>query len=588
MLALGAFVLWQIWDDYTEYGSWTAEDLSWMGRRLFEACIGIMAMVLVVATPVLVSQSVGEEKSQGTLQLLRMSGLTPRRILLGKVLSALFQLGGLMLGMLPLLVLATSFGGVGLLQVGLLVSVLVVGTLALAGLSAYFALLGRGPLLALAGCFGFLFVGGMLLPFPTGAFIGERLAYGSASLPYVFFQGMNRPHFVMGFALLCWLGLGWKGLRAAEGLFEVLASEEIDEDAHLLSPEFWAGERRRRRNTLTLLALVVSGLVIAALPWRGPVEIGLVLWNVAFFLAASERLLIWVRGLAFRIDRFLRARREREHARRDRVGWLRRRPPVLGNPAAWREVFTGAHGPLGRVLPALSIVGLGLLTLDLIYEVQVEEPALWNVREDPMVLGALGFAGCCLLACLLATTSMRDERRRNAAGVLCVSPLGAWGLLRGKLAGVFVYLLAPFAVSTLLTLYGTGWVLRRVEGWQMIPVETSPFLRLALTLAPAAAAVFAVTASSLWAAARARTAAGAWGGSLGLLAAYVVVPVMMRAMGRYESATASKMAALLNPMLRREFTNGALPWHGLSSAALWVVVGLLLLWRTRVRLERSA
>lgn len=585
---MGALVLRSIWADYSDYGTWTAEDLSWMGRRLFEACIGVMAMVLVVATPVLVSQSVGEEKSQGTLQLLRMSGLTPRRILLGKVLAALFQLGALMLGMLPLLVLATSFGGVGPLQVALLVSVLVVGTLALAGLSAYFALLGRGPLLALAGCFGFLFVGGLLLPFPTGAFIGERLAYGSASLPYVLFQGMNRPHFVMGFALLCWVGVGWKGLRSAEALFEVLASEEIDEDAHLLSPEFWAQERSRRRNAVLLLALIVSGFVIAALPWRGPVEVGLVLWNVAFFLVASERLLIWTRALTFRIDRFLRSRREREHARRDRVGWLRRRPAVFGNPAAWREVFTGAHGPLGRVLPALSIVGLVLLTLELTYEIQVEEPALWNVREDPLILGAMGFAGCCLLACLLATTSMRDERRRNAAGVLCVSPLGSWGLLRGKLVGVMVYLLAPFAVSALLSLYGMGWVLRRVDGWQMIPVETSPFLRLALTLAPAAAAVFAVTASSLWAAARARTAAGAWGGSLGLLAAYAVGPAMLRGFGRYESATSSKVAALLNPLLRRDFMNAPLPWHGLASAALWVFVGVLLLLGTRALLERSA
>lgn len=588
MLAVGALVLRSIWEDFSHYGTWTAEDLSWMGRRLFEACVGVMAMVLVVATPVLVSQSVGEEKSQGTLQLLRMSGLTPRRILLGKVLAALFQLGALMLGMLPLLVLATSFGGVGPLQVALMVSVLVVGTLALAGLSACFALLGRGPLLALAGSFGFLFVGGLLLPLPAGAILGERLAYSAASLPYVFFQGMTRPHLVMGLALLCWLGLGWKGLRSAEALFEALASEEIDEDAHLLSPEFWAGERRRRRNALTLVVLAIGGLLIAALPWRGLEEVGLVLWNVAFFLAASERLLIWARSLAFRIDRFLKARREREHARRDRTGWLRRRPPVLGNPAAWREVFTGAHGPLGRVLPALSIVGLLLLTLDLVYEIQVEEPALWNVREDALLLGVMGFAGCCLLACLLATTSMRDERRRNAAAVLCVSPLGAWGLLRGKLVGVFTYLVAPFAVSTLLALYGTGWVLRRVDGWQMIPVETSPFLRLALTLAPAAAAIFAVTASSLCAAARARTAAGAWGGSLGLLAAFVVVPAVLRAFGRYESATASKVAALLNPLLRRDFMNAPLPWHGLASAALWFSVGVLLLLWTRALLERSA
>ncbi|MBW3624730.1 MAG: ABC transporter permease [Armatimonadetes bacterium] len=85
---------------------------SYLGRVVF-GTIGFVQLVLVSAVaPALTAGSVTIEREQLTLDLLRMTRLSPFSILSGKLASSLSYLGLLVLSSLPLMGLGFLFGGV--------------------------------------------------------------------------------------------------------------------------------------------------------------------------------------------------------------------------------------------------------------------------------------------------------------------------------------------------------------------------------------------------------------------------------------------------------------------------------------------
>lgn len=122
--------------DYTDTAA-----LSRMGYTLFNVYTGTQLAVVSVLAPLLVGLGIAEERDEGTLQLLVMTGLSARQIVWGKMVSRLMLLVALVLGGLPVLSIIASFGGVDLTSVlastlNTLVVCLVLGTIG--GVAALF------------------------------------------------------------------------------------------------------------------------------------------------------------------------------------------------------------------------------------------------------------------------------------------------------------------------------------------------------------------------------------------------------------------------------------------------------------------
>lgn len=143
-------------------GSWRGAQ----GRDLFAAIAGLQTVAISLAGVTYFSSTIAEEKEEQTLGLLRMTGLSPLSVVLGKSTSRLCGVLLLLASQFPFTVLAVTFGGISLGQVlaancalaayaFLLCNVALLGSVLMrevAGAAAFTAViggvhLGAGPLL---------------------------------------------------------------------------------------------------------------------------------------------------------------------------------------------------------------------------------------------------------------------------------------------------------------------------------------------------------------------------------------------------------------------------------------------------------
>ncbi len=87
------------------------------GRELFGILIGANLIVLCTIAVVYFATAITEEKEEMTLGLLKLAGLNPISILLGKSTSRMLGLGTLLLVQVPFAILAVTLGGVSIPQV---------------------------------------------------------------------------------------------------------------------------------------------------------------------------------------------------------------------------------------------------------------------------------------------------------------------------------------------------------------------------------------------------------------------------------------------------------------------------------------
>jgi len=87
------------------------------GREFFAALVWADIWVLGTVALVYFATAITEEKEEMTLGLLKMAGLNPLSILMGKSTSRLLAMGMLLLVQLPFAVLAVTLGGVSIVQV---------------------------------------------------------------------------------------------------------------------------------------------------------------------------------------------------------------------------------------------------------------------------------------------------------------------------------------------------------------------------------------------------------------------------------------------------------------------------------------
>jgi hypothetical protein len=86
-----------------------------LGLRVVWATLVLLLPVCFVAMPVLTADMVAGEREDGTLEMLELTALRPRELVLGKFLAAAASVAVLALSTLPFLLLADLAGGPGLL-----------------------------------------------------------------------------------------------------------------------------------------------------------------------------------------------------------------------------------------------------------------------------------------------------------------------------------------------------------------------------------------------------------------------------------------------------------------------------------------
>ena len=114
-----------------------------VGKSVFYG-IGLLEIFLVALfTPSLTSAAISGEKDRKTFELLRTTLLSARRIVTGKLSSALIYILLLILAAIPFESLAFILGGVTLVELGLAVLIMVATAISFAVIGLYFSSLAR-------------------------------------------------------------------------------------------------------------------------------------------------------------------------------------------------------------------------------------------------------------------------------------------------------------------------------------------------------------------------------------------------------------------------------------------------------------
>jgi len=595
--AAAMFVVFAVgYRDLTRWNDWSQPNqLAYVGQQLFEGAMYAQWWLLGLLTPVLVAQGIVEEKNQGTLDLLAISRLTPEQLLRGKVLSSLSHVGLLLLAGMPLVALCLAFGGISPLSIVIAYAATATAVVSIASLAAFFALFARGPLGPLVLSWGVAFAAWLILPLPGLFSADDDDAFGWSSLAYAFFEGLDHPSLLMLWPCVVWLVISALVLRLASQVFSALIASEHgeDEEAALLSIEVWGIERLRKRQGLRTAMLMLTSPLLAfcvALNQPGWLLIFSFVWSLVALYTGLITILLVCRTVLLKAAGF-RGKRRLNKAEKAAVAQGPRargvRPAgsrqVWGNPVAWREVVTRAHGVLATLAGKGYIAALlGLLAFVALAPRYGVDPQFF------FFLSLCGFVGSAALAVLVATSSMVGEQRQGTLALLCVTPMGGAGILGGKLLATVVYVGPLFAMSTISWLKASQWFGSRVDyGSSGVPDTSLMVLRTLSTIWIAFAATFFLVAASLWLAARMRTPTRAWLATLGMAAVLAVGPGFALALARGRGVTA-RVVAYINPILQEDFFRAAMPDGIWVSGLGWFTLAVLLLWHNARTLPRTA
>jgi ABC-type transport system involved in multi-copper enzyme maturation permease subunit len=568
------------WDQNISGKTWAPSSLSRAGRQISEAWAWMQFGLLAMMTPVVVAQAIVEEKTAGTLELLTTTRLTPRRILLGKIASRLLVLEGLMLVGLPVIALCVSLGGVEPMALvnGLLQSTAVI--VGMGAVAAFLALYANGPIgpavLTWIWAFGAWFPGVLPMTFVGGTIHGDL----TQAISPVAALSIADNWTIVG-PLLLHLVVAAAALVLAGRVWTAMASSDNPEDEDL-SAGLWAVEGIKKKTGLLLavLALSLPGMLFTETitqrsSLRGWFLLGLWLWNVAFVLGFTLLWLLICRAGFRYASRKVGGRRR--SWRRMAEFWAGGRAlphaarPVWGNPVAWREWRTAAHGVVSRWL----VRGYCLLGLFLILRFATIPPEDYSWRADDIVSWAfLGFFACGVGTVFLATSSIAGEQRRRTMDLMRVTAMTTAAVLRGKLIAVALLIGPLVAMSSVVLVPG---MLEWADEWLVAAgrrTQASDLMQhwAAICLWGVSALTFlAVSCQAI--ALRAGTSGRAWVATMTWAVALVLAPIFLRVVSQRRWGDVRDVVGFLNPGLNESFWRQAeISWPIVASAAFWFVL----------------
>ena len=580
--------------------AYAAMEYNSLGRRIFPVYSALQVILLSALTPIVVSQAIVEEKSHRTMELLAITRLSPRAFLWGKLLSRLLTLEILIFAGLPVLALCLSLGGVEPVQVVNSFAQANTIVIALAAVACYLSLYSKGPivpaLLTWAWGLSFFFLGAV----PFGAAVDDEDAMAWLSPLWALSEGRGVE--ILG-PLLLWTPISLMVVALAARVFAARSGGE-DPGEELLSARLWAIERLKKRVGVGFALLVIAIPVVTTvyflarrsrvLPWE-LFELTAGLWNGALLLLCTLTFLLlcrWAMGLLGRRgERRLSWKTlakdwdqdeeelpalelsltglpaEERRGRRHKPRFLRK---VWGNPVAWREIRTTAHGKLTRWVGHAYVIGLSFVLMAVL---ALHDPQ-WD-QEEMTVFSFLAFFLAAGIAVLVSTQSIVAEKRGDSLALLCTTKLSPAAILRGKLIAVAAFAGPPALLAGALMVGGIGqfaWDWR--NPWYDV-VSTPPEL---LILRWAAMCLWGISAITFLAvscqalALRARTPGRAWVASLSWAMALLAVPIVLRASFRWEGWLECALS-IINPALGEAFIQEVAPSPALwASAAMWLVL----------------
>lgn len=110
-----------------------------IGRTLFTGIVGVELFLVTFIVPAFTSVAITGEREKQTYDLLRTTLLSPRALVMGKLLSALSYIFLLLLAAIPLQSVAFLFGGVSEGELALAFVILLVTAIALGTIGLYFS-----------------------------------------------------------------------------------------------------------------------------------------------------------------------------------------------------------------------------------------------------------------------------------------------------------------------------------------------------------------------------------------------------------------------------------------------------------------
>jgi len=345
------------------------------GESFFYAVAGIQLTVLFLVAPAAAAGAICQDRAQGTLAHLAMTDLSSAEIVLGKLASRLAPVLGLLASVLPVMALATLLGGIDP--------------------QAVFGLFAVSVAIAVLGC----------------------------ALALAISLWAAKTHEVVMAVLMLW----------AAWLLSLPIWADSARSGAIAPPPDWF----RKANPILL---VYS-------PYIWPNFVGV--WDVMLFVAAVLLISAALTGLTIRLLRRSvcasgppPTRKNRLHAILDfRVlAWLDWLPgPSLdGNPVLWREWHRNRPSRLARIVWALYTLAAIAATAFGLYDAY-HYGVDWTSGGSSglMAATALQIPFGLLLLCVLAPTSLAEERIRGSLDALLTTPLSTGEIVWGKWLGTY-------------------------------------------------------------------------------------------------------------------------------------------------------
>jgi hypothetical protein len=379
---------------------------------------------VLLLTPLLVASGVQHERDSRSVDLLALTGLGPRSILIEQAGSKLLMVLLTVLAGLPLYGLVMGLGGFSIQEVFSVNLVTVTAAVTLAWFSTWVALVvRRGPLVPVTLSWAYL--GGLGLLTTVWADL-EPVTAWMRSMSHV----SDTTRMVRNSTLL----FGWLGvLAASSGLFApafrvVATHDDQEEEFGLHSPEIWAIERYRRHTRM----LWVAAMLCAVLTWmlsyllfRAVALLGIchAVVGLTTLLALNRQSLLWVLDGTRWIEGLLSA--PIRLTRTPRLGNRR----VWTHPVLWRELVTrGAGGT--RLLP-LALGGMWAAAAF----------SVLHRGDGPALMALTGVYGGALVASMVATSLAIDDTREERMALLALTRVTPWRMALAKLVAPSLFAL---------------------------------------------------------------------------------------------------------------------------------------------------
>ncbi|MBW1877384.1 MAG: ABC transporter permease [Deltaproteobacteria bacterium] len=409
-------------------------DLAWAARGMFVTFGVVQVLLAALIAPFAVARAVIEEREQNTIDLLMLTHLEARQILVAKVLARVLVLLSVILGALPVLGLVVTLGGVSVVEVVAVTVHAMTTVLVLGVLGAFFAVFTRSPVIASLAALFYGFLVFVLMPMLYTSLTGDYTGMAHFSPLY---GGVAQDWWAL-LPLLSYAPVIAMTLVLGARFYELRVSN-ASLRRFFNGPAWSAGAMKW--GTLALVVTMVFVLPLGAIgSWYFSIEAmdagysGRPWW--AHLLNAASRTSVWAWCVGLLMAStwlYLRVAMDMVMMADDMLAPARRRTRkqrevrVWDNPVAWREMRSKTWRVVG---PALL---LWMLVLIAIFQM-----GLWLIPGGLLGVGAVNAAAALVLTVWLGAGTIEQERREGTLEILLTSTMNAAEVVVGKALGIAV------------------------------------------------------------------------------------------------------------------------------------------------------